>query len=245
MKKCKYLKENVDAEPWARGAVFPRDSLLHLHSLRAERYLFYLWPTQIPLPSLGRAAHRVPHGVAADPKGEAAVPYPFGIYFSMFWGKLSCCLVAAQSPEPCPRPWPSALSPNPSKTQVQPLLLCRACLSEQALTACEMGFAPNTELAWLCCLSCCSLERPPQSTLSREYNFSPSWIHPASLTSEQGSPGDHWGLVWKERKKGVCPMQAGLDTFPLFQLSQCFHAEETLPGAMCHFPRFDHHLSKE
>lgn len=85
--------------------------------------------------------------------------------------------------------------PSPPKLRLRPLLLCSACLSEQAGKACETGFSPNTELAWLRFLSCSPLERSLQSSLSREPEFSPSWIYSASLTSEQGPPGDHWGLV--------------------------------------------------
>lgn len=127
MKKCKYLKENGDAESRARGAAFPRDFLLHLPDLRAESVLSLatftpLWPTQIHSPSLGRAAPRAPlEGQQTPGVLDSCALTP--LYVSMVWGELGCCPAAAQGPgslEPSPRcSWaqPLALPATPSKTQ--------------------------------------------------------------------------------------------------------------------------------
>lgn len=92
-----------------------------------------------------------------------------------------------QAPErfaaPSPGPW--RLPPRLSKTLASaPTPVQRLPLKCQQKRPGRWDFFPSTELAWPCLLTCCTLERPPQSSFSREHKLWPSQTYSASLTSE-------------------------------------------------------------
>lgn len=198
--KCKYLKDNVGAEPWARGAVFPRDFLLHLPYPRAESIQSLAHPDPLPFP--GEGSSRGSFCGGSRPQGFwAAVPHPRCV--SPCFGVSSAAprgCTGPSSAEPCPALQPRRPRPGPQhcpkalQNSASALLLCRACLSEEAETAWQMGF-PQTLSLHGCVFSVAAPWRGHPRAASPESAISVRHGHTQLHSQEQGSPGDHWGLV--------------------------------------------------